>query len=162
MSPDDGPLHQAKDPASSPSRAVRKASRAPKARRVAVVTGGDSGIGRAVAVAYAREGADVALLYLNEFEDADETRRQIFVYSLILVALGLAPAALGFAGWLYLVVSTSLGAVFLHLAWRLKSGSGQAIGPVAKRLFAFSILYLFALFAALLAERLAGLPGFGA
>jgi len=45
--------------------------------KVAVVTGGDSGIGRAVAVAYAREGADVALLYLNEFEDADETRRQI-------------------------------------------------------------------------------------
>jgi NAD(P)-dependent dehydrogenase (short-subunit alcohol dehydrogenase family) len=42
---------------------------------VAIVTGGDSGIGRAVAVLYAREGADVALLYLNEHEDADETKR---------------------------------------------------------------------------------------
>ena len=39
--------------------------------KVAVVTGGDSGIGRAVALAYAREGADIALLYLNEVEDAD-------------------------------------------------------------------------------------------
>ena len=45
--------------------------------KVAIVTGGDSGIGRAVALAYAREGADIALLYLNEVEDADEARRQI-------------------------------------------------------------------------------------
>ena len=43
--------------------------------QVAVVTGGDSGIGRAVAVLYAREGADVAILYLNEHEDAAETAR---------------------------------------------------------------------------------------
>ncbi len=41
----------------------------------AIVTGGDSGIGRAVAVLYAREGADVAVVYLNEHEDAEETRR---------------------------------------------------------------------------------------
>ena len=41
----------------------------------AVITGGDSGIGRAVAVLYAREGADVAIVYLNEHEDAEETKR---------------------------------------------------------------------------------------
>ncbi|SFU52117.1 SDR family oxidoreductase [Pseudoduganella namucuonensis] len=41
----------------------------------AIITGGDSGIGRAVAVLYAREGADVAIVYLNEHEDAAETRR---------------------------------------------------------------------------------------
>ena len=43
----------------------------------AIVTGGDSGIGRAVAVLYAREGADVAIIYLDEHEDAAETKRYI-------------------------------------------------------------------------------------
>jgi NAD(P)-dependent dehydrogenase (short-subunit alcohol dehydrogenase family) len=42
---------------------------------VALITGGDSGIGRAVAVLYAREGADVAIIYLNENEDAEETKQ---------------------------------------------------------------------------------------
>ncbi|MBB3233770.1 SDR family oxidoreductase [Phyllobacterium endophyticum] len=41
----------------------------------AVITGGDSGIGRAVAIAYAREGADVLIAYLDEHEDAQETKR---------------------------------------------------------------------------------------
>jgi hypothetical protein len=47
------------------------------AGQVAIVTGGDSGIGRAVAILFAREGADVAILYLNEHEDAAETQRCI-------------------------------------------------------------------------------------
>ena len=45
--------------------------------QVAIVTGGDSGIGRAVAVLFAREGADVAVFYLNEHDDAAETKRCI-------------------------------------------------------------------------------------
>lgn len=45
--------------------------------KVALITGGDSGIGRAVARAYAREGADVAISYLDEHEDANETKRLV-------------------------------------------------------------------------------------
>ena len=45
--------------------------------KVAIITGGDSGIGRSVAVLFAREGADVAILYLDQHQDADETRRVV-------------------------------------------------------------------------------------
>ncbi len=45
--------------------------------KVALITGGDSGIGRAVSVHYAKEGADVAIIYLNEHDDAEETKRQV-------------------------------------------------------------------------------------
>ncbi|WP_019544238.1 SDR family oxidoreductase [Streptomyces sulphureus] len=47
------------------------------AGKAAVITGGDSGIGRAVAIAYAREGADILLSYLDEHEDASETRHWV-------------------------------------------------------------------------------------
>ncbi len=47
------------------------------ADKKAVITGGDSGIGRAVAIAYAREGADVLIAYLDEHDDANETKRLV-------------------------------------------------------------------------------------
>ena len=45
--------------------------------KVALITGGDSGIGRAVALAFAKEGADIQIVYLNEHQDAEETKRLI-------------------------------------------------------------------------------------
>src|SRR3712207_904957 len=45
--------------------------------KAAVITGGDSGIGRAVAIAFAREGADVLISYLNEHDDAQDTARYV-------------------------------------------------------------------------------------
>lgn len=48
--------------------------------KVALITGGDSGIGRAVAIAFAKEGADVFIVYLDEHEDAEETQRAVRQY----------------------------------------------------------------------------------
>jgi short-subunit dehydrogenase len=48
--------------------------------KVAIITGGDSGIGRAVAVHFAAEGADVAIVYLDEHEDAEKTKQLVESY----------------------------------------------------------------------------------
>ncbi|WP_417457761.1 heme o synthase [Kordiimonas sp.] len=79
-----------------------------------------------------------------------ETRRQILLYSFLVVPCGIAPYFLDFAGPVYGVVSSLLGAWFLTLAVMVWRGKEKA----DRKLFAFSILYLFALFATLAAERL--------
>nr|WP_245414869.1 heme o synthase [Aureimonas flava] len=81
------------------------------------------------------------------------TRRHIFAYSLVLAPVGVLPAVLGFASPVYGVVAALLGLNFVRLAHRvLRMPDGDVAMVPAKRLFAFSILYLFALFAWLLAE----------
>jgi len=79
------------------------------------------------------------------------TRRQIFVYSLLLAPAGLLPWMLGFATGFHGAVSAGLGAGFIWNAWKLLAGRGDDKSP-AKALFAYSILYLFAIFAALLVD----------
>jgi protoheme IX farnesyltransferase len=87
----------------------------------------------------------------------DETRRQILIYSLILVPLGAAPYALGFGGIAYGLSALLMGAMFLVLAVRVfRVREGKEAAKAAKELFAFSILYLFVLFAVLLGEALFG------
>ena len=84
----------------------------------------------------------------------DETRKQIVIYSALLVPLGLWPAFMGLAGGLYAVVSIVLGAVFLAFALAVyHHREGRQADYAARRLFAFSIFYLFGLFAMLLLER---------
>jgi protoheme IX farnesyltransferase len=78
-----------------------------------------------------------------------ETRRQILLYSLLLVAVTLIPAAYGFFGLLYLVVAVGLGALFIGGAVRL---SRRADRKSALHLFLFSMLYLALLFSAMVAD----------
>ena len=87
-----------------------------------------------------------------------ETRRQIWLYSLVLVALALVPSFIGMAGVAYLIAAVGLGAMFLYLAWRVrKITEGREADAAARHLFGFSILYLFLLFAVMLVEHLARL-----
>jgi heme o synthase len=90
-----------------------------------------------------------------------ETRRQILLYSLVLAPVGLSPWLLGYAGLTYGVVAILGGALMVTLALQLYGTQEDAAEPVAKRLFAISIVYLFALFAGLLVERALGLQHFG-
>jgi protoheme IX farnesyltransferase len=80
------------------------------------------------------------------------TTRQILIYSALLVPSSVLPWALGFAGTLYGVTALICGAILIVLARQL-SRSCEADRRAAHRLFAFSILYLFVLFAALLASH---------
>ncbi|HEX3709763.1 MAG TPA: heme o synthase [Pseudolabrys sp.] len=80
------------------------------------------------------------------------TRRQILVYTLILVPLGVAPYALGYAGALYGLTALVTGAIMLLLAGKVFV-ERRPDDRASKHLFAFSILYLFLLFAVLLVER---------
>jgi len=79
-----------------------------------------------------------------------ETTRQILIYSVVLVPISLLPWALGFAGAIYGAAAAMCGATFVVLALQL-ARSSEADRRPAHRLFAFSILYLFVLFTALLA-----------
>jgi protoheme IX farnesyltransferase len=94
----------------------------------------------------------------------DSTRRQILAYTVLLAPLGLAPVALGFGGLAYALIAGLGGLSMLALAVQVhRIREGEAAMKVAQQLFGFSILYLFLLFAALLAEHGFGLfqPVFG-
>jgi protoheme IX farnesyltransferase len=82
-----------------------------------------------------------------------ETRRQILFYSGLLVPLAIVPYFTGLGGIAYLVCTVALGIVFLGLAVRVYlTTEGREADAAARRLFWFSILYLYGLFAVLLVE----------
>jgi protoheme IX farnesyltransferase len=97
---------------------------------------------------YARAGIPMLPVVAGDVS----TRRQILLYTLILVPLGIAPWALGFTGPVYGAVAAATGVVMLVLAGQVLRESRPA-DRAARNLFAFSILYLFLLFATLLVER---------
>jgi len=110
---------------------------------------------------YARAGIPM----LPVVAGPDATRTHILLYALLLAPLGTAPVLLGFAGPVYAVAAVGLGVGFVACAvavYRQRAGAtaNKATNKAAMRLFGFSILYLFALFACLLIERVAGIAPF--
>ncbi len=103
---------------------------------------------------YARAGVPM----LPVTAGGDETRRQILLYTLFLVPLAISPSLIGYAGIAYAVVSTVTGAGMLWLAVNVyRKRTGDDAVRAARKLFGFSILYLFLLFATLLVEAV--IPG---
>ena len=78
------------------------------------------------------------------------TRLHLLFYTVILATIGLLPFASGMSGWIYLLSSLILNAIFLHLAVRLYRDYSDRL---AKKTFAYSISYLSLLFAALLVDH---------
>ena len=90
------------------------------------------------------------------------TQHQILAYSIVMAPVAVLPAIMGFAGPLYGAVSVVAGGMFLHRAWNVwrMDPADERMVP-AKRLFLFSIAYLFALFVALGVEAIASRAGYG-
>jgi protoheme IX farnesyltransferase len=108
----------------------------------------------ALALYRARDYARAGVPMLPVAAGPDATRRQIVAYSIVLVLLATVPPFVALGGPLYVVTAMLLGAIFLALALKvLATREGRPADRAAKRLFSFSILYLFGLFAALLLER---------
>ncbi len=101
---------------------------------------------------YARAGVPM----LPVVAGLEETRRQILLYSVILVPVSLIPAVLGFAGLVYAAGAAVLGALFLAGAIRVRTARDESS---AQHLFGFSIIYLFSIFALLVIDISTGLSG---
>ncbi|MDE2384502.1 MAG: heme o synthase [Alphaproteobacteria bacterium] len=117
------------------------------------------------ALALFREGdyAKAGIPMLPNVAGRAETRKQILLYALVSVAAAALPALTGVAGALYAAGAAVMTAAFVKQAvdvYRL--GDGEGGDKAAKRLFGFSILWLFSMFALILAEKLLGLAAFSA
>ncbi|MBS0242914.1 MAG: protoheme IX farnesyltransferase [Proteobacteria bacterium] len=110
----------------------------------------------ALALYRARDYENAGVPMLPVVAGPDETRRQILIYSVLLVAITCLPLLTGLGGVLYGAVAIALGAIFLALAvkvWRTREG--RPADAAAKKLFGFSLLYLFLIFATILVEHIA-------
>jgi heme o synthase len=109
----------------------------------------------ALALYRCRDYERVGIPMLPVVAGPDETRRQIVLYTALYLPITIAPYFIGLGGLTYLVTSVSLAAVFSALTARVyQVREGRDADTAAKRLFLFSILQLFALFAVLLVELL--------
>ena len=108
----------------------------------------------ALALVKSEEYAKAGVPMLPNVVGHARTRRDILLYSGLLLPVGLLPFFLGFASAAYGALSASLGLAMLGLAWRVfRVGDGETANKAAIQLFSFSILYLFSLFAELIGEK---------
>jgi protoheme IX farnesyltransferase len=92
---------------------------------------------------------------------ADETRRQILIYTLVLVPVTLLPALTGTVGLFYTLANAGLGVMFIwHAVQVYRIREGAEAETACKKLFGFSTLWLFVVFALILIERALGMPLF--
>jgi len=113
----------------------------------------------ALALYRAQDYARVGIPMLPVVAGEAETKRQMLLYAVALYPVTLMPLPMGLGHAVYAAVAVPFGLAFVGLTvavWRSRDLAQAGYAP-AKRLFAYSILYLFLLFAALLAERLMGL-----
>ena len=114
----------------------------------------------ALALLRTRDYAKAGVPMLPVVAGPDATRLQILIYSLILAPLGMVPAIIGLGGTLYMIAASILGSLFVVMALDCyRKREGEAADRAAKNLFAYSILYLFLLFAVLLIEQGFGIDG---
>ncbi|HEY4115113.1 MAG TPA: heme o synthase [Rhizomicrobium sp.] len=106
---------------------------------------------------YARAGVPM----LPVVKGKDATRRQILAYTAALVPVGLTPALIGLAGPLYAAIAVLFGGWMVFEAVLVARETETVKEPAARRLFGASLVYLFALFAALILERLIGIAPLG-
>jgi heme o synthase len=110
----------------------------------------------ALSLLQSRDYAAAKVPMLPVTHGAKVTRQHVFAYSLLLAPLGFAPVLTGLGGVVYATAAVLGGAFFVYLAWKVltsKAGEGGDADKPARTLFGFSILYLFALFAALLVDH---------
>jgi protoheme IX farnesyltransferase len=114
----------------------------------------------ALALLRTRDYAKAGVPMLPVVAGPDATRLQILIYSLILAPLGMVPAIIGLGGALYMIAASILGSLFVVMALDCyRKREGEVADRAAKNLFAYSVLYLFLLFAVLLVEQGFGIDG---
>jgi protoheme IX farnesyltransferase len=108
----------------------------------------------ALALVKSEEYAKAGIPMLPNVAGPDRTRRDILLYTLVLAPVGMLPYFMGFASAAYGFFSAALGLAMIALAIRVyRVREGDRANKVAMKLFTFSILYLFLLFAEIIAER---------
>lgn len=105
-----------------------------------------------------RDYEKVSVPMLPVVAGLDETRKQILIYALLMVPVTLLPTVLGTSGVVYGACAAVLGVIFLGLTWRVYAcREGVKADHAARKLFAYSILYLFLLYTIMMVERVFGI-----